>query len=166
MDKQYFDFNETTDYEKLIHFNQQTNIFSRLDQAPEKHYFDASGDTRDGRKCHIEMKARNAILTDDFTVSSSTFNSDDLFIEDHKYADNVLDAICFDSMPLYINFLMDGHTIIFHLLKLKRRPKRYQNMIIESKGYGKMEIANRQGLYITDAAIYNKDGKLIHKPLK
>jgi hypothetical protein len=36
-------------------------------------------------------------------------------------------------------------------------------MNIKSKGYGKFEIAKREGLYLKDAAIFNKDGKLIKR---
>ena len=166
MNKQYFEKNEKTDYEKLIRFNSKTGAFEHLFQMIEKHYYDASGITKDGRECQIELKSRNAILTDDYKISSSTFVDDNLFIEDHKASDILLEAISRRSEPLYINFLDDGHTIIFNLLRLKRRPKRYSNLKIESKGYGKMEFANRQGLYLTDAAIYNNEGKLIRKPLK
>jgi hypothetical protein len=64
--------------------------------------------------------------------------------------------------PLYINFLDDGTVIIFNLNKLKKRPVKSGTMNIKSKGYKKFEVAKRQFLYISDAAIY-KDGKLIKK---
>ncbi|MBP5421127.1 MAG: hypothetical protein J6Y78_01665 [Paludibacteraceae bacterium] len=165
MNKEYFKENEKSDYQKLVDFNKKKNLFKDLNQTPEKHYYDASGRTKDGQIAIIELKSRNAILTDENIVSSSTFQSNDLFIEDHKFTDIVLDAISFGYKPLYFNFLEDGHTIIFNLLKLKRRPKRYNRIKIESKGYEKMEFASRQGLDIADSAIYDKDGKLIHKPL-
>ena len=34
---------------------------------------------------------------------------------------------------------------------------------IRSKGYNKFEVAKRQGLYLVDAAIYDKDYKLIKR---
>lgn len=166
MNKQFFKKNEKSDYQKLVDFNKEKNLFSDLNQTPEKHYYDASGRTKGGQIAIIELKSRNAILTNENIVSSATFQSNDLFIEDHKFADIVLDAISFGYKPLYFNFLEDGHTIIFNLLKLKRRPKRYNRIKIESKGYEKMEFASRQGLYIDDAAIYDNGGKLVHKPLK
>ena len=33
----------------------------------------------------------------------------------------------------------------------------------KSKGYGKFEVAKREGLYLKDAAIYDKDYKLVKK---
>lgn len=165
MNKEYFNETEQTDWEKLVLLNDTIKAFESITQMPEKHYFDASGITKDGREAIIELKTRKAILTDDFRASSSTFISDDLFIEDHKASDILFEAISLNSEPLYINFLEDGHTIIFNLLRTKRRPKRHKNILIKSEGYQRMEFANRQGLYISDSAIYDKAGNLVHKPL-
>lgn len=65
--------------------------------------------------------------------------------------------------PLYINFLQDGYIIIFNLANLKKRPEKSTTKNIKSKGYNKFEMAKRQGLYLSDAAIYNKDFKLIKR---
>lgn len=167
MDKEFFNKNEKRDYQLLEQFNKETNLFTELYQAPKKHYYDASGKTRDGRTVIIEIKNRNQVLLDDGRVSGCSssgkeYIEDTLFIENNKSMDILMDALHYNQVPLYVNFLQDGTVIIHNLLKLKRRPKRYENMAIRSKGYQKMEIGMRQGLYIDDACIY-KNNRLIKK---
>ena len=165
MNKQYFDYNEINDYDKLCLFNDKTGLFVGVVKMPEKHYFDASAATIDGRDCIIELKSREAVLTDKMTVSGHNFNDEDLLIDNDKVADVLLEAICFGYEPLFINFLEDGHTVIHNLLHLKKRPKRYIRHSSISKGYEEKQVRNRQGIYLCDAAIYNADGQLIKKPL-
>ena len=62
MNKEYFDKNEKKDYERLVVFNEKTNLFNELHRTPEKHFYDVSGKTRDGRKTIIELKDRNLNL--------------------------------------------------------------------------------------------------------
>ena len=170
MDKEYFENNEERDWELLQAFNEKTGLFDELTKANEKHYTDASGYTvnklGDIRKWNIELKYRNLNLLDDGRISGATergsFFDETIFIESHKIADMLLDNIN-GLEPLYINFLNDGKVIVYNLTKLTLRPKKTGNMNIKSKGYGKFEVAKRQGLYIKDAAIFGNDGKLIKK---
>lgn len=162
--KEFFDKNEERGMKLLYNFNLHTNLFSGLDKSPYSHYSDATGYTvsrmGEKRKFNIEIKQRNAILTNDGKVSGKTFQDNTVFIESHKYADLVLDLLR-GYEPLYINFLLDGTVIIWNLNKLKTRPlsvKKY----IKSEGYNGFEIASRQGLYLSDAVIY-KDNKIIKK---
>ena len=74
----------------------------------------------------------------------------------------IFEYIANGTEPLYFNFLNDGYVALFNLKKLTKRPKEHKRLSIESKGYQKMEIGSREGLYIKDAAIY-KDGKLIKR---
>lgn len=170
MDNNYFKENEKADYEKLVMFNKMTNVFDSITPTAEKHHTDASGYTTnkfgETRKWNIELKNRNLNLMDDGRISGATdkgsFFDETIFIESHKIADMLLDAI--DGFePLYINFLADGKILIFNLKRLTKRPKKSENLNIRSKGYGKFEVAKRQGLYIKDAAIYDKEYKLIKK---
>lgn len=158
------------DWELLKQFNEKTKLFDELTPTKEKHHTDVSGYTvtkfGDTKYWNIELKYRNLNLLDDGRISGATekgsFFDETIFIESHKIADMLLDAI--DGLtPLYINFLSDGTTVIFNLNNLKKRPKKTGTMNIRSNGYGKFEIAKREGLYLSDAAIYNKNGKLIKR---
>ena len=170
MDKNFFETNEENDWKKLEEFNNKTHLFDYIEPLKEKHHTDASGYTvnklGEKRRFNIELKNRNLNLLDDGRISGSTdkgsFFDDTIFIESHKIADMLLDMIN-GLEPLYINFLADGKVIVHNLKKLSIRPKKTGQMNIKSQGYGKFEVAKRQGLYIIDAAIFSKDGKLMKK---
>ena len=172
MDKnqKYFDENEKNDWKKLEEFNNKTHVFTHIKQAECKHHTDGTGYTVNGlgeyRYWNIELKNRNLNLLDDGRISGETKNGefidDTIFIESHKAADMLFDSIN-GLEPIYLNFLTDGNVLIFNLNKLTKRPKKTGNMTIKSNGYNKFEIAKRQGLYIVDAAIYDKDYNLIKR---
>lgn len=170
MDKEFFHENELNDFNLLKQFNDSTGLFEELSETKEKHHTDATGRTTnkfgESKYWNIELKYRNLNLLDDGRISGATergsFFDETIFIESHKVADMLLDSIE-GLIPLYINFLSDGHIIIFNLNNLRKRPKKTGTLNIRSKGYGKFEIAKRQGLYLTDAAIYDRDYKLIKR---
>lgn len=170
MDKKYFEESEDVDWKRLENFNDLTGIFTGLKQTEPKYHTDGTGYTENSfgekRYFNIELKYRNLNLLDNGRISGATdkgeFIDDTIFIESHKVADMLLD--CINGLePLYINFLADGKVVIFNLNKLSKRPKKTGTMNIRSKGYGKFEIAKRQGLYLIDAAVYDKDYNLIKK---
>lgn len=162
--------NEKNDWELLKTFNEVTGLFDELKQTEEKYHTDATGYSinklGETRYFNIELKYRNLNLLENGKISGATekgeFIDDTIFIESHKVADMLLDTIN-GLEPLYINFLADGNIIIFNLNRLTTRPKKTGTMNIKSKGYGKFEIAKREGLYLKDAAIFNKNGKLIKR---
>ena len=170
MNKQFFDENEKRDFEKLIEFNERTGLFTELTQLKEKYHADASGYTinkfGERRNFNIELKNRNLNLLDDGRISGATqkgtFIDDTVYIEAHKAADLLFDLM--DGLePLYINFLQDGKILIYNLSKLTKRPMKTDNMNIKSVGYGRFEMAKREGLYIKDAAIYDSNYNLIKR---
>lgn len=177
MDKKYFKESEVNGWQLLEKFNEATKIFNEIKNSS----FNESGTTGESidgtgystnklgevKYWNIEVKVRNLNLLDNGKISGCTdkghvYIEDTIFIESHKAADLLLDKIN-GLTPLYVNFLSDGHVVIYNLDKLRYRPKKSGNLNIRSKGYGKIEIAKRQGLYIEDAAIYDKDFKLIKK---
>lgn len=165
-DKEYFDEKENEDYNKLIEFNKKAHIFEYIKPSEYKHYSDATGYSAD-RIFNIELKNRNQVLLKDGKISGCTQNGkpyidEDIFIEDHKAADLLMDYIAYGLEPLYINFL-NNCVLIFNLSKLSVRPKKHLNLKITSKGYRRMEFGNRQGLYLKDAAIYDKEYNLIKR---
>ena len=170
MERNFFEENEVVDWKKLEEFNAKTNLFDHLKPTEVKAHTDGTGYTvnkfGETRYFNIELKNRNLNLLNDGRISGATdkgsFFDDTIFIESHKAADMLLD--CINGLePLYINFLADGKVIVHNLSKLSMRPKKSGNLNIKSKGYGKFEVAKRQGLYIADAAIFDENGKLIKK---
>lgn len=171
INEDFFKKSEKKCWEKLQEFNALTNVFDYLEKTIEKWHSDATGYTvnklGERRNFNIEMKNRNLNLLDDGKISGTTkagepFIDDNVFVESHKVADLLLDGI--EGLEgLYVNFLLDGHTLVWNLHKLKKRPFKSETLNIKSKGYNKFEVAKRQGLYLTDAAIFDKDGKLIKK---
>lgn len=162
MNKNYFKHNEDEGWNNLYAFNEKTKMFQTLDRAQEASQWDASG-VCNGQKVLIEIKTRQANLTDDFKLSGKTFFSDDLFIEDYKLGVILLQSEIENFVPIYINFLADGTTVIHNLKKLTSY-KNYTNLSIRSNGYEANQLrCNRIGLFMEDATIYNKDGKLIQK---
>lgn len=170
MNKDFFKENELNDWNLLIDFNERVNLFDELTSTEAKHHTDGTGYTitklGTTKYWNIELKRRNLILTDDGKISGctdkGTFVDDTIFIESHKAADMFFDQIE-GLIPLYINFLADGSTVIYNLSNLKKRPVKTGTMNIRSKGYNKFEIAKRQGLFLSDAAIFDKDGNLIKR---
>jgi hypothetical protein len=171
MDKQYFEDSEKICDEKLIEFNEKTGFFHDLERIIGKEHRDFTGYTINklGEKTrwNIELKNRKLILQDDGRISGCTskgnvYIDETLYIENHKITDLLLDRII-GFEPLYINFTLNGYTIVYNLAKLTKRPEKTIKKNIYSKGYEKMEDGRRQGLYLKDAAIFNKDGKLVKK---
>lgn len=177
MDKEYFKKSEVNGWDLLEKFNDATGIFDEIknssfnESGTTKESIDGTGYTitkfGDTKYWNIEVKTRNLNLMENGQISGCTdkghvYMDDTIFIESHKAADLLLDNIN-GLIPLYINFLSDGHVVIYNLNNLKKRPKKTGNLNIKSKGYGKIEIAKRQGLYISDAAIYDKNYKLIKR---
>ena len=121
-DNDYFNMNEKTDFEKLVSFNNEKQFFNELYTTPEKHVYDASGMTNDDSPIAIELKSRNAVLTKEMTLSGHNFNDETVFIEDEKFTGLILQHIVNGAIPLYINFLEDGHILVWNLTKLKRLP--------------------------------------------
>lgn len=165
--EKYFSENESNDIDKLIRFNEKTHIFEHIKETEIKHYTDATGYSMD-RIFNIELKNRNQVLLTNGKISGCTQNGkpyidDDIFIEDHKAADMLMDYVAYGLEPLYINFLANGWVLIFNLSKLSVRPRKHLNLKINSKGYRSMEFGNRQGLYLKDAAIYDSNYNLVKK---
>ena len=165
--KEYFENNEEHDLKRLIEFNEKAHIFESITPSKIKHYSDATGYSAD-RIFNIELKNRNQVLLSNGKISGCTQNGksyidDDLFIEDHKAADLLMDYVAYGLEPLYINFLVNGWVLIFNLSKLTVRPKKHLNLKINSKGYRTMEFGNRQGLYMVDAAIYDSNYNLVKR---
>ena len=161
---------EKNDYLLLEGFNDYLNL-KELGRCPDKHTTDASGYTSDGRYANIELKQRTQTITDNLVISGlttdgKTYTADTIYIEAHKCGDMLLDYVCEDKIPLYINFLNDGYVILFNLSKLKHRPSKIGKKIY-SKLYNGFELAKREELRIEDAWIYrfkNNTYELIQKP--
>lgn len=179
MNKEYFKANEVNGWKLFEQFNNATGIFKEIknssvdfeNEETTKESIDGTGYSinrlGETKYWNIEIKTRNLNLLDDGRISGCTekgkvYIEDTVFIESHKVADLLLDKIN-GLTPLYINFLSDGHIIIYNLDNLRYRPKKSGNLNIKSKGYGKFEMAKRQGLYIEDAAIYDSNYNLIKK---
>ena len=154
MNKEYGKTNENLDFEMLEHFNSLLKL-KDLGRCPEMYHTDASGYSNN-KYINIELKRRS--------VNLNTYKT--LYIEAHKAGDLLLDYVIEGKIPLYINFLQDGHVVVFNLAELKHRPEKIAKRI-ESKLYEGFELAKREELLIEDAWIYkleNNQYKLIHKP--
>lgn len=164
MNRDYAFKKEDEDYILLKDFNKVLKL-SDLGQTPKYSTSDASG-TSLNRYINIELKRRNQTLTKDFKISGETYTADTVYLESHKAGDMLLDFVCEDKIPLYINFLNDGYVLLFNLSKLKHRPKKVCKKIY-SKLYQGFELAKREELLVSDAWIYqriNNKYKLIQKP--
>lgn len=148
----YFETNEKNDLQMLYEFNYKTKLFDSITPTKEKAQIDATA-KRNNREFAIEIKHRYINLEKYQTI----------FIEDYKLAEMMLEYTVNHREPLYINFLADGHIVIFNLAKLKEKPRqRIAN--IKSEGYDKMQCQERRYLLpIKDAVIY-KDNNLL-KPM-
>lgn len=156
MNSEYGLKNEEKDYILLEEFNEKVLKLNKLGQTPKHHHSDASGLTKSGTYINLELKHRN--------ININTYPT--IYIESHKVADILLDYICNGKIPLYVNFLADGHVIVFNLAKLKHRPSTVCKYI-KSQLYDSFELAKRQELNMRDAYIYelkNNEYKLIKRP--
>lgn len=172
-DENFFTESEKKCWEKLKDFNEHVLHIQDLGTTPKKHWTDASGNTADSRYFNMELKNRNQVIyVDDnseyiasgTTDKGNTYIADNLYIEQHKVCSMLLDWICLGYEPIYINFL-ENCIVVYNLSRLKRRPIPEPKKI-HSKGYGKMEIGTREGLFLTDATIYDYQYNLIKRPEK
>lgn len=170
MNRNYAYGEEKKGYEMLVDFNKVLKL-TELGKTPDDSHSDASGYTTDGRYLNIEIKRRNQILTPDLKISATTrfnkeYTGDTIYIETHKVGDLMLDYHILGYVPLYINFLQDGHVIVFNLTQLKTRPKETVKKIY-SELYQTFELSKRQELPINESWIYKKNNdeyKLIYRP--
>lgn len=174
--KEFFDEKESNDFNKLTEFNNQVLHLEEFGETPYSHWTDASGYTVDGRYFNIEIKDRNLDLYEnekgEYFVKGTTqfgkeYYADTIYIEQHKVSSMLMDYIGNKYEPIYINFLNDGIVVVYNLSRLKKRPNT-ERKTIKSKGYNKMEIGAREGLFLSDATIYkmdeNKKYTLIKRP--
>lgn len=170
----YFNVTENTDYIKLTVFNEQILHLNQIGQTPHKYHTDASGYTSTSRYFNMELKDRDVelVLTEsgDYIIKGTSqygkpYTANTLFIEQHKISSMMLDYVTLHQEPIYINFLKDGVVVVFNLSKLKRRPFS-ESKTIKSRGYNKMEIGQREGLYLTDATIYKMDNNNTYQLIK
>lgn len=156
MEKNYFEKNEENGWNLLNQLNNKYGYFTELHHSPSGSTWDVSGYTRDGRKVIIELKTRNAILTPQNTVSGVNFNDNTLFIENNKFSILLMEHVVDGFLPLYINFLQDGHVVIHNLLKLSKYKEDHKTKIV-SRGYEKLGGYERNCfrlcLYLDDAVI-------------
>lgn len=151
-----FSSKEDEGWDRLVALNEKTGWFKVLGRAPKLNHFDASAQTG-SRKFAIEIKTRDMTLSDDGGVvglsNGKPFTGRTLYIEDHKLVELLLDAVVEGWTPLYVNFLKDGHVVIFNLLSLKKKPMVTKRMGMLSNGYGAVEMSARKGLWLEDAYI-------------
>ena len=155
MNSEYGLKNEEKDYILLKEFNEKVLKLNKLGQTTKHHHSDASGLTKSGTYINLELKHRN--------ININTYPT--MYLESHKAADMLLDYVTLNYVPLYVNFLADGHVVVFNLAKLKHRPKTVCKYI-KSELYEGFELAKRQELDMRDAFIYkleNNEYKLIQK---
>lgn len=151
----YFKAKEDENIQKLSELNELKNWFKTIEPTPKGYEYDASGVTSDGRAYNVELKTRDAILTETNTVSGSNFNDDTVIIESEKVGPLLWEYNINEAIPLYINFLTDGTVLIWNLASLKVRPK-HECIVINNKGYGKMYKGYRDYLPVGTAIIYPK----------
>ena len=150
--KDYFIKNEKNDLQMLYEFNYQMKLFDSITPTKEKSQIDATA-KRKNREFAIELKHR--------FINLEKYQS--IMIEDYKLAELMLEYTVNNKSPLYINFLADGHILIFNLAKLSEKPRmRIQN--IKSEGYDKMQCQERRYLLPVSEAVIYKDNNLI-KPM-
>lgn len=150
--KNYFETNEKNDLEMLYEFNNKTKLFDSIKREKEKSQIDATA-RRNNREFAIELKHRFINLEKYQTI----------MIEDYKLAEMMLEYTVNHKEPLYVNFLADGHILIFNLAKLSEKPRmRIQN--IKSEGYDKMQCQERRYMLPVSEAVIYKDNNLI-KPM-
>ena len=154
-----FDVSEQKCWELLQDFIEHSNFKSNLKEFGRKeecNYVDATGLTTSNQVLNMELKRRNSKLGQYST----------LFAEGHKLADLYLDYFCLNKIPLYINFLEDGHVVIYNLTKLKHRHEADKERKKWSQGYKAFEMSQSQKLDVRDAHIYKRVGdkfRLIQK---
>lgn len=170
MNREYAYAKEITDFELLTQFNDYLKLVE-LGKCKENYHSDASGVTTDGREINIEIKQRNQVLLDNLTISGvtkagKTYTANTIYAEAHKCGDMLLDYVCEQKEPLYINFLLNDIVIVYNLAHLKHRPTKVAKKIY-SELYQSFELAKREELQIEDAYIYKKENneyKLLHRP--
>lgn len=162
MNRKSFDNDEKICFEKFKDFSEKVNYFVEYQKNPRFSNTDVSGSTIDGRLINVELKNRNLKLLPNGDVSGFTFIDHDVFIEDYKVAELLLDYVHEGLEPLYLNFLHDDIALLWNLAKVKNVRKK-KEVNVNNKGYGKMEKCYRMGLYAVDAAIF-KNNVLIKKP--
>lgn len=160
MDKKFVLNCENEDFKRFQDFNKYIQL-KNIGRCPEKFYADASGVTKDGKVCLVELKARKQVYTNGYisgcTLSGNSYTADTIYIESHKYADLMLDYVCLKKEPLFVN-LLENAVIIFNLRKLKQRPKKAHKRIF-SRLYQSFDIADREELSLKDAFIYTKNNE-------
>lgn len=170
MGKSYYTEEEIKDYELLNHFNNKLKL-NEMGKAPSKHYYDASGYTSTHQYVEIELKNRNGELIDNKSVRMYTaktnkpYTATTVYIEPQHYS-RMKDDSEWDKniIPLYINFLSDGSTIVWNLATLKKKPEWKYITHIWDEGKKNYKDEWRILLELEEAFIYDCNNNLIQKP--
>lgn len=171
MNKEFFETNETTDFQLMTQFNTEKLHLTDFGRCPDLYHSDASGKTAIGDTVSLELKRRDLNLiysNGEYKISGcasngKSYTDNTIMIEAHKAASLLWDYSISNITPLYINFLNDDVVIIYNLTKLNKIPKKKNYYNIRSKGYQRTENGDRFLLDLQEAYIY-KNNKLIHKP--
>ena len=155
MNTDYGDKCELDDYAKMQDLNEKKFKLRDLARTSSKSSSDASGYSKDGSFINIELKSRENGIND--------YQS--LYIETHKAYSLMDDYLRRNKIPLYVNFMNDGHVVVFNLIKLKHKPymKRVKTW---SELYQCYEYQYKAFLKLEDAYIYKREGdefRLIQK---
>lgn len=171
MAKEYYTTEELKDYESLKDFNSDKLNLNSLGQTPPKYYYDASGYTTTNQIVEMELKNRNGeLLSNNRQVklykakTNTPYTASTIYIEPQHYS-RMKDDYEWDKniVPLYINFLSDGVTLVWNLSSLKKKPEWKWVTNIWDEAEEKYKNEWRVLLPINEAFIY-KNKKLIYKP--
>ena len=167
MKSNYYSQEESKDWELLLQFNKKLRL-DNMGRTPDKHYYDASGITNCNQYTEIELKNRKGRLVNgvlELTKKNNvTYTASTVYIEPQHYSRMIDDNRYNGCVPLYINFLSDGSTIVWNLSTLKKKPEWKYVTHIWDEGKKIYKDEWRILLELEEAFIYDSNNNLIQKP--
>lgn len=136
----------------LMTFNNQMNWFKTMTPNDDQSIIDYTCTDRKDRKCHVELKQRQASID---TYDTILLDATKLY----QWTRIGTSGATYNEQRLYFNFMTDG--IIIFDLNNQSEMKFYPNKKIWNPALGKYEYRDKIGLPVKNAIVYrNNDGTL------
>ena len=156
--KNYFDALEEKDAKIINAFNDDVHFFQSLTYNDKGSRIDATAITKNGKKCHIEIKQRTGERYGDFKKFIEEF--DTIFLATSKvdfFSKIMSSGHTLSEKELFVSIFNNGDIIIIHDILKPQTLEWLPNQRLWNPGTNRWDYEHRVGFYWYNGLIFEKD---------